>query len=106
MSEQKDREEDEKVMFKETMTSPELREYIKAEELRGGLSLDFFYVELYRRTAYPVGTLILTIINADNNTLIWEGSATGTIEPSLSTETKEKRTQEVVAKLLANFPPT
>jgi lipopolysaccharide export system permease protein len=53
---------EEKVMFKETMTSPELREYIKAEELRGGLTLDFFYVELYRRTAYPVGTLILTII--------------------------------------------
>lgn len=53
---------EEKVLFKETMMSPELKQYIKEEEMRGGLSLDFFRVELYRRTAYPVGTVILTII--------------------------------------------
>jgi len=53
---------EEKVMFKETMVSSHLRSYIKEEEKRGGLQLDFFYVELYRRTAYPVGTIILTII--------------------------------------------
>ena len=53
---------EEKVMFKETMITRHLRTYIKDEVQRGGLQLDFFYVELYRRTAYPVGTLILTII--------------------------------------------
>jgi hypothetical protein len=55
---------------------------------------------------YEEGTVTLTIINADNNSLIWEGSATVAIEPDRSAEFKEKRTQEVTAKLLANFPPT
>ncbi|MFZ9023376.1 MAG: DUF4136 domain-containing protein [Anaerohalosphaeraceae bacterium] len=60
-------------------------------------------VEVYE---YEEGTLTLTIINAASDTLIWQGKATDIIEPSLSTEAKEKKTQEVVAKLLANFPPT
>ena len=55
---------------------------------------------------YEEGTLTLTIINTASDTLIWQGKATDIIEPSLSTEAKEKKTQEVVAKLLANFPPT
>jgi hypothetical protein len=59
-------------------------------------------VEVYE---YEEGTLTLTIINTVSDTLIWEGKATDIIEPSLSTEAKEKKTQEVVAKLLANFPP-
>ncbi|MHC4286780.1 MAG: DUF4136 domain-containing protein [Planctomycetota bacterium] len=60
-------------------------------------------VEVYE---YEEGTLTLTIINTGNNALIWEGSATMEIEPNRSTEAKAKRTQEVVTKLLANFPPT
>ena len=55
---------------------------------------------------YEEGTLTLTIINTAGDTLIWQGKATGIIEPDRSTEAKEKRTQEVVAKLLTNFPPT
>lgn len=53
---------EEKVMFKETMTSTELKQYIKDEKQRGGVNLDFFYVELYKRTTVPVSTIILTII--------------------------------------------
>ena len=55
---------------------------------------------------YEEGTVTLTIINAEGDNLIWQGSATVIIEPDRSTEAKEKKTQEVVAKLLANFPPT
>jgi hypothetical protein len=55
---------------------------------------------------YEEGTLTLTIINTTGDNLIWQGMATGIIEPDRSTEAKEKRTQEVVAKLLANFLPT
>jgi hypothetical protein len=55
---------------------------------------------------YEEGTLTLTIINTDNNALIWQASATAAIEPNRSVESKEKKTQEVVTKLLANFPPT
>lgn len=53
---------EQKVMFKETMISSQLSQYIKEEEKRGGHSLDFFYVELYRRTAFPLGTILLTLI--------------------------------------------
>lgn len=53
---------EQKVMFKETMISSQLVQYIRDEEMRGGQSLDFFYVELYRRTAFPVGTILLTLI--------------------------------------------
>ena len=59
-------------------------------------------VEVYE---YEEGTLTMTIINTASDALIWQGKATGIIEPDRSTEAKEKRTQEVVAKLLANFPP-
>lgn len=53
---------EEKVMFKETMVSSELKSYIEEEGRRGGLQLDFFRVELFRRTAFPIGTIILTLI--------------------------------------------
>ena len=55
---------------------------------------------------YEEGTLTLTIINTAGDNLIWQGSATGIIEPDRSVGSKEKKTQEVVTKLLANFPPT
>jgi lipopolysaccharide export system permease protein len=53
---------EEKVMLKETMTTPVLKDYIKEEKKRGGVNLDFFYVELYRRSTVPASTLILTLI--------------------------------------------
>lgn len=73
---------------------------------RGYRGYERTYERHYDVYEYEEGTLTLTIINAAGNNLIWQGSATGTIEPNRSTEAREKRTQEVVAKLLANFPPT
>lgn len=63
------------------------------------------YEKRYDVYEYEEGTLTVTVINAAGNNLVWEGSATGTIEPHLSVERKEKRTQELVARLLADFPP-
>ena len=54
---------------------------------------------------YEEGTLTVTIINAAGNNLIWQGSATATLEPNLSPETRDERTQKAVTKLLADFPP-
>lgn len=53
---------EEKVTFKETMTTKELKQYIIDETQRGGVNLSFFYVELYKRTSVPVSTIILTVI--------------------------------------------
>ncbi len=55
-----DFEEDEAI--KDALTTPELNRYIEREKLRGRETLNFFYIEKYRRTAQPVAGLILTII--------------------------------------------
>ena len=52
----------EDVDFKEGMTTPELETYIAKEKMRGSENLDVYNVELYRRTAVPFGTFILTLI--------------------------------------------
>lgn len=59
----------------------------------------------YEVNEFEEGTLTLTVINAARSTLIWEGTAKTFLEPDRSTEYKEQKTQEIIAKLLANFPP-
>ncbi len=46
----------------EVMTTPELRKYIEKETLKGSNQIEFFEVELYRRTSFPFATFILTVI--------------------------------------------
>lgn len=50
--------------IKEALTTPELNEYIKAEQLRGQENLNIFVIERVRRTATPFAAIILTIIGA------------------------------------------
>ncbi|NCX95566.1 MAG: YjgP/YjgQ family permease [Chitinophagia bacterium] len=50
--------------MKEGLTTPQLRQFVAVERQRGRDNLNFFYVELYRRTAQPVAGLILTLIGA------------------------------------------
>jgi lipopolysaccharide export system permease protein len=57
-----DLDEDEDV--KEALTTPELSRYIEREKLRGRETLNFFYVEKYRRTSQPFAGMILVIIGA------------------------------------------
>ncbi|MBS1780141.1 MAG: LptF/LptG family permease [Bacteroidetes bacterium] len=55
-----DLEDDEEV--KAALTTPELNNYIAREKLRGRESLNFYYVEKYRRSSEPFAGLILTLI--------------------------------------------
>jgi lipopolysaccharide export system permease protein len=48
--------------LKDKLTTSELRNFIKMEELRGSEGLNTLKVELYRRTATPLTVLILTLI--------------------------------------------
>jgi lipopolysaccharide export system permease protein len=48
--------------LKDKLTTPELKQFIKAEEIRGGEGLNTYKVELYRRLATPFAVFILTII--------------------------------------------
>lgn len=49
---------------KDKLNSPQLRQYIKDQELRGTEGLNTLQVEEYRRLATPVAVLILTLIGA------------------------------------------
>ena len=48
--------------LKDKLTTPELVEFIKQEELRGTEGLSIFKVERYRRTATPTSVFLLTLI--------------------------------------------
>lgn len=50
--------------LKDKLTTPELRNFINMEQLRGSEGLNALRVELYRRTATPLAVLILTLIGA------------------------------------------
>lgn len=50
--------------LKDKLTTPELAEFIKKEELRGTEGLSVLKVERYRRTATPAAVLLLTMIGA------------------------------------------
>jgi len=59
-------------------------------------------VDVYQ---YEEGTLILDIVDAKSNELIWRGTATGVVNPDATPEQKEKQIREAVTKVLAHFPP-
>ncbi|MBS1638092.1 MAG: LptF/LptG family permease [Bacteroidetes bacterium] len=46
----------------EVMPYFELKEYIAKERMKGSSRIEFFEVEMYKRTAFPFATFILTII--------------------------------------------
>ncbi|MBL0133988.1 MAG: LptF/LptG family permease [Chitinophagaceae bacterium] len=50
--------------LKDKMTTPELKTFIQAEELRGSEGLNDYKVERYRRDANPFSLFILTMIGA------------------------------------------
>ncbi|MBC7848417.1 MAG: LptF/LptG family permease [Chitinophagaceae bacterium] len=50
--------------LKDKMTTPELKEFIKGEEVRGTEGLNDYKVERYRRDATPFSVFILTMIGA------------------------------------------
>jgi hypothetical protein len=54
---------------------------------------------------YEIGTLIMDFVDAKTDNLIWRGTGQAIVEPSISPEEQEKRINDGVAKILANFPP-
>lgn len=50
--------------FKDKMTTPELKEYIRQEEVRGTEGLNDYKVERFRRDATPFSVILLTIMGA------------------------------------------
>ena len=46
----------------EMMTTPELKEFIAKEKIRGSENLNYYLMEEYKRTSWPVATYVLTLI--------------------------------------------
>ena len=51
------------------------------------------------------GTLVLDFLDAKSKALVWQGIASGAVQPGTSPEQQQQRINEVVAQLLAQFPP-
>jgi CRISPR/Cas system-associated endoribonuclease Cas2 len=54
---------------------------------------------------YTEGTLIIDFVDAQNNQLVWRGTATKALANRPSPEKAEQVIKQVVEKLLANYPP-
>lgn len=46
----------------EMMTTPRLREFIEQERIRGSENLNYYLMEEYKRTSWPIATYVLTLI--------------------------------------------
>ncbi len=55
---------------------------------------------------YDEGTLILDLVDAQGKTLIWRGTAKGTVHPENSPEEKKENIRKAVAYLLEGYPPS
>jgi hypothetical protein len=56
-------------------------------------------------TAWQQGTLLIDILDAQSNELVWRGSAQAEIDTSAPDDEKDKRVDEAVHKMLKEFPP-
>ncbi len=54
---------------------------------------------------YEKGSIVLDIVDPGTKRLLWRGSAEAHIVVAVSTEEKERRTDEAVQAILARFPP-
>lgn len=55
--------------------------------------------------AYLTGSLLIDIIDAASNRLVWRGTAAGEVDPGLSSVERDERTRTIVHKMLSHFPP-
>jgi len=56
-------------------------------------------------TAWQQGTLLIDILDAQSNELVWRGSAQAEIDTNAPDDEKDKRVDEAVHKMLKEFPP-
>lgn len=55
--------------------------------------------------SYLTGSLLIDIIDAASERVVWRGTAAGEVDPGLSSAERDERTRIVVHKMLSHFPP-
>jgi hypothetical protein len=58
-----------------------------------------------KQVVVDVGTLILDIYETAAKRLVWEGSASKTLDPKSSSKVRQTNVDKAAKKLLENFPP-
>jgi len=53
----------------------------------------------------PVGTLVVDVVDARRDELVWRGTATDRLSPDATPAERDKAMDEAVAKLFRSFPP-
>ena len=51
------------------------------------------------------GSLLVDIIDARSEQLVWRGSAAGDVDPGLTSQQRDERTKAIVHGILSHFPP-
>jgi NAD(P)H-dependent FMN reductase len=51
------------------------------------------------------GQLVLHFLDAKTKSLFWQATASGAVEPGATPEEQQKRINDVIAQMLAQFPP-
>jgi len=63
----------------------------------GGTTMDVY--------EYKEGTLIVDVIDAKTDQLVWRGTATRALEETAAIEKRKANLNEVITKLFVNYPP-
>jgi Domain of unknown function (DUF4136) len=56
-------------------------------------------------SSYLTGTLLIDIIDAESQKLVWRATAAGDVDKGLTSEQRDERTKAIVHQLLSHFPP-
>ena len=51
------------------------------------------------------GSLLIDIVDAASQKLVWRGTAAGEVDPGLTSQQRDERTKAIVQKILSHFPP-
>lgn len=55
--------------------------------------------------SYLTGSLLIDIVDAGSQKLVWRGTANGEIDPGLTSAQRDERTKAIVHSILSHFPP-
>ena len=55
--------------------------------------------------SYLTGSLLIDVIDAASQKLVWRGTAAGEVDPGLTSQQRDERTKAIVQKILSHFPP-
>lgn len=54
---------------------------------------------------YTEGAIVIDVVDAASNQLVWRGTADSVLDPSLSPIKKEQELRQALSKMFENFPP-